>query len=98
MIIKAPIDYIKKAIEVTVDRRDKCPQFPVYDMLLAQLDYLKAVFEGTEKDKSRLHQLSIGAITSKEFEETDPELDRALRDAHYVAIQSARGLKIILPD
>lgn len=90
--------YVQKAIELTANRRNACPQFPVYDLLLKQLDYVKAVLDGSETDKSRLHQLSIGAIASKEFEENDPELARALKDAYYVAIQSARGLKIQLPD
>ncbi len=93
-----PLGYVEKAIQLTMERRNGCPQFPVYDSLLRRLEYVKAVFEGVEKDKSKLHHLSIGAIASKEFEETDPELAKALGDAHYVAIQSARGLKIILPD
>lgn len=93
-----PLDYVEKAIAVTIDRRNGCPQFPVYDLLLRQLAYVKAVFDGVEKDKSKLHHLSIGAIASKEFEENDPELARALKDAYYVAIQSGRGLKIKLPD
>ncbi|MBP1127138.1 MULTISPECIES: immunity protein Tsi6 family protein [Pseudomonas] len=98
MKLATPLAYVQKAIELTADRRNACPQFPVYDLLLKQLDYVKAVFDGSETDKSRLHQLSIGAIASKEFEENDPELARALKDAYYVAIQSARGLKIQLPD
>ncbi|MFJ3485585.1 immunity protein Tsi6 family protein [Pseudomonas sp. NPDC090202] len=93
-----PLGYVEKAIAVTLDRQNRCPQFPVYDLLLQQLQYVKAVFEGVDKDKSRLHQLTIGAIASKEFEENDPELARALKDAFYVAIQSGRGLKIKLPD
>lgn len=93
-----PLSYVEKAIEMTTDRRTGCPQFPVYDLLLCQLEYFKAVFEGMETDKSRLHRLSIGAIASKEFEETDPELATALKGAYYVAIQSAQGLKIMLPD
>lgn len=93
-----PLGYVEKAIVVTTDRRNECPKFPVYDLLLEQLTYVKNVFEGTENDKSKLHHLSIGAIASKEFEENDPELARALKDAYYVAIQSGRGLKIILPE
>lgn len=93
-----PLGYVEKAIAVTIDRQNHCPQFTVYALLLKQLEYVKAVFEGTQEDKSKLHQLSIGAIASKEFEENDPELARALKDAYYVAIQSARGLKIKLPE
>jgi hypothetical protein len=98
MKLSTPLDFVQKAIDLTINRHNACPQLPVYDLLLQQLTYVKAVFEDTEKDKSRLHHLSIGAIASKEFEENDPELARALKDAFYVAIQSARGLKIQLPD
>ncbi|MFJ3485581.1 immunity protein Tsi6 family protein [Pseudomonas sp. NPDC090202] len=93
-----PLVYVLKAIDLTQERHHRCPQLPVYDLLLQQLQYVKAVFEGVDKDKSRLHQLTIGAIASKEFEENDPELARALKDVFYVAIQAGRGLKIKLPD
>ena len=93
-----PLGYVQKAIDITAQRNKACPAYPIYGMLLNQLDYVKAVFEGREQDKSKLHQLSIGAIATKEFEENDPELARALKDAYYVSIQSARGLKIQLPD
>jgi radical SAM superfamily enzyme YgiQ (UPF0313 family) len=48
-------------------------------------------------DRSRLHQITIGSVAVKEFDETDPELARALKDAHHVAVQTGRGLKIDLP-
>lgn len=97
MTLTTPLAFVEKAIALTTERRSDCPQFPVYDLLLRQLAYVKAVFEGVEKDKSRLHRLSIGAIAAKEFEQTDPELAEALEDAYYVAIQSGHGLKIKLP-
>ncbi|MED5607935.1 MULTISPECIES: immunity protein Tsi6 family protein [Pseudomonas] len=93
-----PLAYVQRAIDLTAERNKACPRNPMHGTLLDQLDYVKAVFEGREQDKSKLPQLSIGAIASKEFEENDPELARALKDAYYVAIQSARGLKIQLPD
>ncbi|MEG1039402.1 MAG: immunity protein Tsi6 family protein [Pseudomonas sp.] len=93
-----PLDYVQKAIDLTEERNRVCPRNPLYGMLLNQLDLVKAVFEGRESDKSKLHQLSMGAIAAKEFEDNDPELARALKDAYYVAIQSARGLKIQPPD
>jgi hypothetical protein len=98
MKLATPLAYVEKAIALTTDRRSGCAQFPVYGLLLEQLAYVKAVFEGAETDKSKLHRLSIGAIAAKEFEETDPELADALKNAYYVAIQSGRGLKIILPE
>lgn len=92
-----PLGYVQKAIDVTEQRNKACPDHPLYGMLLNQLSYIEAVFAGRERDKSKLHKLSIGAIAAKEFEVNDPELARALMDAFYVAIQSAEGLKIQLP-
>lgn len=93
-----PLEYVDKAIPLAIDRQKRIPGFTIYATIVDQLKYIRAVFDGTEKDKSKLHRLTIGAIASKEFEENDPELARVLKDAYYVAIQSARGLTIQLPD
>jgi hypothetical protein len=92
-----PLEYVDKALAITMDRRDSCPQLPVYTSLINQLMYVRSVFDGTERDKSRLHDLTLGIIGAKEFEDTDAELARALMDVYYIAEQSANGLKIILP-
>ncbi|WP_207870032.1 immunity protein Tsi6 family protein [Pseudomonas sp. 51_B] len=93
-----PLEYVDKAIALAIDRQKRIPGFTIYATIVDQLKYIRAVFDDTEKDKSKLHRLTIGAIASKEFEENDPELARVLKDAYYVAIQSARGLTIQLPD
>ena len=46
---------------------------------------------------SRRSFLTLGSIAVKEFDETDPELSRALKDAYYVGIRTGRGLKVDLP-
>jgi hypothetical protein len=94
---KNPLDFINRAIAITSERRDECPQLSVYTNLLEQLKFAEAVFLGIEENKSRLFDLTIGSIAVKEFEEDDPELARALKDAYSVAIQLAEGLKIQLP-
>lgn len=93
-----PLEYVDNAIALAIDRQKRIPGFTVYATIVDHLKYIRAVFDGTEKEKSKLHRLTIGAIASKEFEENDPELARVLKDAYYVAIQSARGLTIQLPD
>lgn len=50
-----PLGYVQKAIDITAQRNKACPAYPIYGMLLNQLDYVKAVFEGREQDKSKLH-------------------------------------------
>ena len=95
--MKKAIDYIDEAIAITRLREASCPAFPLYASSLIQLDFIKNILLGVEKDKSRLHKLTIGAWAGKEFEETDPELARALGTAYYIGIQIGRGLKIQLP-
>lgn len=95
--MKKAIDYIDEAIAITLQREASCPAFPLYASSLIQLDFIRNILLGVEKDKSRLHKLTIGAWAGKEFEETDPELARALGTAYYIGIQIGRGLKIQLP-
>ncbi|KFB16840.1 hypothetical protein PGPR2_02745 [Pseudomonas aeruginosa PGPR2] len=92
-----PIEYIDRALALVVDR---LARYPGYEVLLSaekQLLYLKSVLLDRSLDRSALHRLSFGGIAGKEFEETDPELARALKDAFYVGIRTGRGLKVDLP-
>jgi hypothetical protein len=91
------LDFIDKAIALSQDRYRNTPGFEVYRSVLNQLEFIKAILEGRETDKARLHDLTLGAIAAKEFEEADPELSDALMDAYYIADQMARGLKVQLP-
>ncbi|WP_455921910.1 immunity protein Tsi6 family protein [Pseudomonas putida] len=91
------LDFIDKAIALSQDRYRTIPGFKVYVSVLNQLEFIKAILEGRETDKARLHDLTLGAIATKEFGETDPELSDALIDAYYIADQMARGLKVQLP-
>ncbi|MGF6201418.1 immunity protein Tsi6 family protein [Pseudomonas laurylsulfatiphila] len=100
-LLKTPItalDYIDNAIAITALRYNGCPEFQIYSSSLIQLQFIKNVLLGVEKDKARLHQLTIGAWAGKEFEADDPELAGVLGDAFYIGIQIARGLKIQLPN
>lgn len=96
--LKKAIGYIDEAIAISRQREASCPAFPLYASALIQLDFIRNILLGIEKDKSRLHKLTIGAWAGKEFEETDPELAHALGIAYYIGIQIGRGLKIKLPD
>lgn len=100
-LLKTPIaalDYIDNAIVITALRYNGCPEFQIYSSSLIQLQFIKNVLLGIEKDKARLHQLTIGAWASKEFEVDDPELASALGIAFYIGDQIAQGLKIQLPN
>ncbi|KPG98154.1 hypothetical protein AEQ67_15665 [Pseudomonas sp. RIT-PI-q] len=92
------LDYIDNAIAITALRYNGCPEFQIYSSSLIQLQFIKNVLQGIEKDKARLHQLTIGAWASKDFEANDPELASALGNAFYIGHQIAQGLKIQLPN
>ncbi|WP_031598056.1 immunity protein Tsi6 family protein [Pseudomonas savastanoi] len=97
MIFNTALEYVNHALLLAKDRCARNSQFPVYTSVINQLIYVKAVFEGVEKDKSRLHDLSLGALGAKKFEDMDYELARAIMDVSYIASQSANGLKVKLP-
>ena len=96
--MKKAIDYIDEAIAITRLREASCPAFPLYASALIQLDFIRNILLGIEKDKSRLHKLTIGAWVAKEFEATDAELADALFTVYSIGDQVGRGLKIQLPD
>ena len=100
-LLKTPItalDYIDNAIAITALRYNRRPEFQIYSSSLIQLQFIKNVLLGVEKDNARLHQLTIGAWAGKEFEVNDPELASALGIAFYIGDQIAQGLKIQLPN
>ncbi|MDH0772438.1 immunity protein Tsi6 family protein [Delftia tsuruhatensis] len=92
-----PLEYIDRALALVAQRALALPGHDVFQHLTQQLQYVRAVLLDRGLDRSRLHQITIGSMAVKEFDETDPELARALKHAHYVAVQTGRGLKIDLP-
>lgn len=92
-----PLEYIDRALALVAQRALALPGHDVFQHLAQQLQYVRAVLLDRGLDRSRLHQITIGSMAVKEFDETDPELAQALKHAHYVALQTGRGLKIDLP-
>lgn len=91
------LNYINDALDIINQRLEAKPDFSLYVMAKCQLDYIKLILIGTEKDKSKLHALNLGVLASKEFDTTDVELAQHLSNANYIASQMGQGLKIILP-
>lgn len=92
-----PLGYVEHALEVLAERRQRFPEFDLFENLHEQLLYLRSRLLDPHLERAVLHRVSLGASAVKEFEEADPELARALKDAHYVAIRTASGLKVDLP-
>ncbi|HCE5853857.1 immunity protein Tsi6 family protein [Pseudomonas aeruginosa] len=93
----SPVNYVERALALVAERLARHPQCGMLLSVEKQLLYLKAVLLDRSLDRSALHRLSFGSIAVKEFDETDPELSRALKDAYYVGIRTGRGLKVDLP-
>ena len=85
---------INNALEIARKRLAEVPSFPLYSSIISQLEYVAAVLDGDEKDRSRLKHVIVGHYGAREFEESDPELARVLKDAQLIASKMAKGLKV----
>jgi hypothetical protein len=91
------MDYIENALDAIQERKSIHPCFSLYNVAGNQVEYVRDVLTGKNKDKSKLHTLNLGAMAAKEFETTDEEFARHLSNVNYIASQMAQGLKVILP-
>ncbi|MEQ4451896.1 immunity protein Tsi6 family protein [Kosakonia sp. YIM B13605] len=97
-------EYIEKALNLVAKRCQDIENNQttnslvlMYQSIAAQLKYLKEVVNGTEKDKSKLRELTFGIYAAKEFESSDEVLFERLTDAFYIASQIRKRLKVQLP-
>ncbi|MBS5773768.1 immunity protein Tsi6 family protein [Kosakonia cowanii] len=98
------LDYVEKALRLAIKRHsaiksnpDAGALEPMYRSIVAQLEYLRDVVNGTQKDKSKLRELTFGMYAVKEFETSDEVFFERLTDAFYIASQIRKGLKVQLP-
>lgn len=104
MIELTALNYIEKALRLAIKRHKAIKSNPaagalepMYNSIVEQLKYLKDVVNGTEKDKSKLRELTFGIYAVKEFESSDEIFFERLTDAFYIASQIRKGLKVQLP-
>lgn len=66
---------------------DRLTQYPDYSLLHsidAQLDYLIELISGKSSDRSKLKDISIGTHAIHEFENSDPELSKSLKEVQFI--------------
>lgn len=85
---------INHAISLTKARMAEVPEFPLYASIVKQLEYVASILRDEEIDRSNLKNIVVGHYGAREFEETDPELALALKDAQLIASKMAKGLKV----
>ncbi|GLR07805.1 hypothetical protein COO59_10340 [Mixta theicola] len=98
------IDYINRALRLAQKRHAHILQVqggetlePMYNSIVQQLIYLRKIITGEEKDKSRIHKMTMGIYAAKEFEETDKIFSDRIHSASFIADQIGGGLKVKLP-
>ncbi|GGD40886.1 immunity protein Tsi6 family protein [Pseudoxanthomonas indica] len=89
------IDAVQRALALARTRAGKTPGFPLYASCVAQLEYLLSNLDGSVPvDRPKLRTFTIGHYAVREFEESDEELARALKDAYLIASKLADGVKV----
>jgi len=85
------IDTVKKAKKLAEERFKAAPSFEIFDSVLKQLIYLLNVLEKKENDKTKLKKIIVGHYAVHEFEESDPEFSRCLKECQNIAISLSKG-------
>jgi hypothetical protein len=78
------IEVVENAIALVKVRMQAIPEFDLYKSILSQLEYLLSVLTGIQPDRSRLVKIIVGHYAVHEFEETDPELSKALKKCQKI--------------
>lgn len=104
MINNSKLDYVNRALRLAQKRHAYILRVsggetlePMYNSIVQQLLYLRKVITGEEKDKSRIHKMTMGMYAAKEFEETDKIFADRIHSASFIADQIGGGLKVRLP-
>jgi len=85
---------IKRALDLARERLKAAPTFDIYQSIVLQLEYIEALLNGAETDRSKLKKVIVGHYGVREFEESDPEFADALTEAQAIASKMAKGLKV----
>ncbi|MDQ1214066.1 immunity protein Tsi6 family protein [Pantoea anthophila] len=99
------LDYVDRALRLAEKRHHHIKYKvkggetlePMYNSIVQQLIYLHNVITGQEKDKSKIHKMTMGIYAAKEFEGNDPVFQDRIFSASYIARQIGGGLKVQLP-
>ena len=103
MNFETSVDYIDNALYITNKRLTGEGEYiystntNILESIKSQLNYIKNVLIGEEKDKSRLKDVIIGYYAGKELDGNDPVFQFFLSSAFYISRQIDKGVRIKLP-
>ncbi|AJJ03690.1 hypothetical protein BZ21_3130 [Yersinia pseudotuberculosis] len=99
------LDYVDRALRLAQKRHHHIQYNviggktlePMYNSIVQQLIYLHNVITGEEKDKSRIHKMTMGMYAAKEFDVMDPIFADRISSALFIVKHIGNGLKVRLP-
>ena len=99
------LDYVDRALRLAKKRHDHIKYHviggetlePMYNSIVQQLIYLHNLITGKEKDKSKIHKMTMGMYAAKEFDVMDPIFADRISSANFIAKQIGGGLKVRFP-
>ena len=103
MKFETSVDYIDNALYITNKRLTGEGEYiyhtdtNILESIKLQLNYIKNVLIGEEKDKSRLKDIIIGYYAGKELDGNDPVFQFFISSAFYISRQIDKGVRIKLP-
>jgi hypothetical protein len=87
-------EVLKNAKELIKNRLQSAPEYTIFQSIDAQLNYLKDFIDGAIIDRRKLNDINVGLYAVREFEESDPELAKALKKIQYITDKLLRGVKV----
>ncbi|WP_431355036.1 immunity protein Tsi6 family protein [Enterovibrio norvegicus] len=88
------MNQILSAKQIISERLKIAPDFTIYQSIQAQLDYILSIVNGSSTDRSRLKDINLGIYAVREFEDTDPDLSRSLKEVNFIVYKMTGGSNI----
>ncbi|VEA70770.1 Uncharacterised protein [Serratia rubidaea] len=92
------LDYVERALNLAQKRHAHILRVqggetlePMYKSIVQQLLYLRKIITGEEKDKSKIHKMTMSMYAAKEFDGNDPVFQDRIFSASYIAKQIGGG-------
>lgn len=88
------LETVTNALNLATARVAAVPSFSIFQSIATQLEYVADVLRRVETDRGRLRDVMVGHYGAREFEESDPEFARALKDVQLIATKMSKGLTV----
>ena len=84
---------VADALALAQQRLRERPNFPIFQSIVNQLEYLRGAIRQKPRDLPKLRTIMIGHYGAREFEESDPLFSKKLIDSQWIASRLGDGLR-----